>query len=439
MRTNIVHIGATELSYEIRGIVSIAEKIQNISKTPIIWENIGDPVQKGTKIPPWMKKIIQNALQNDIVYAYSPTKGLKKTREFIADRVNKEGYIQIDAEDIIFFNGLGDAVSKIYGFLRREARVIGPSPAYPTHSSAEAAHSGYPPITYRLDEDRNWMPDLEELYNKVKYNESIAGIMIINPDNPTGAVFPKEVLSEIVEIAKKFNLFIIADEIYINMAYNGTGAVPISRIIEKVPGISLKGISKEFPWPGARCGWIEIYNQHRKPMFEKYIKSILNAKMLEVSSTTLPQYVIPEIMSHPEYPLWIQERNEFYKKRSQTLYEIFSKVPYITFNPPKGAFYATIVFQEPLQREMKLEIANKELESFLQEVLANPNLFNDQRFVYYLLAAKNICVVPLSSFVTPLQGFRCTLLEQDDEKFIKTYETIAQAIIEYYESAKVYV
>lgn len=144
-------------------------------------------------------------------------------------------------------------------------------------------------------------------------------------------------------------------------------------------------------------------------------------------------------MSHPEYPLWIQERNEFYKKRSQTLYEIFSKVPYITFNPPKGAFYATIVFQEPLQREMKLEIANKELESFLQEVLANPNLSNDQRFVYYLLAAKNICVVPLSSFVTPLQGFRCTLLEQDDEKFIKTYETIAQAIIEYYESAKVYV
>jgi Aspartate/tyrosine/aromatic aminotransferase len=166
MRINIVHIGATELSYEIRGIVTIAEKIQNILGKPIIWENIGDPVQKGTKVPQWMKEIIQNALSKDEVYAYSPTKGLKRTREFLAERLNQEGYAQIDPEDIIFFNGLGDAVSKIYGFLRREARVIGPSPAYPTHSSAEAAHSGYPPITYRLDPDRNWMPDLDELYNK---------------------------------------------------------------------------------------------------------------------------------------------------------------------------------------------------------------------------------------------------------------------------------
>lgn len=439
MRTNIVHIGATELSYEIRGIVNFAEKIQKISNKPIIWENIGDPVQKGTKIPNWMKEIIQKALQDDLVFAYSPTKGLKKTREFLAEKINQEGYIQIDPEDIIFFNGLGDAVSKIYGFLRREARVIGPSPAYPTHSSAEAAHSGYPPITYRLDPDRNWMPDLEELYNKVKYNESIVGIMIINPDNPTGAVFPEEVLLEIVDIAKKFNLFIIADEIYTNMTYNGKGAVPISRIINKVPAISLKGISKEFPWPGARCGWIEVYNHHRKPMFEKYIKSIVNAKMLEVSSTTLPQYVIPEIMTHPEYPAWIEERNQFYKKRSEMLYKIFSKVPYITFNPPKGAFYATIVFQEPLQREMRLPIKNKEVENFMQEILSNPNLSLDQRFVYYLLASKNICVVPLSSFVTSLQGFRCTLLEQSDEKFIETYETIANSIVEYYESVKAFV
>ncbi|MFN3604866.1 MAG: pyridoxal phosphate-dependent aminotransferase [Leptonema sp. (in: bacteria)] len=436
MRTNIVHIGATELSYEIRGIVNFAEKIQKISNKPIIWENIGDPIQKGTKIPNWFKEMIQNALQNDLVFAYSPTKGLKKTREFLAEKVNKEGYVQIDAEDIIFFNGLGDAVSKIYGFLRREARVIGPSPAYPTHSSAEAAHSGYPPITYKLDPDRNWMPDLDELYNKVKYNESIAGIMIINPDNPTGAVFPKEVLSEIVDIAKKFNLFIITDEIYINLTYNGTGAIPISRVIDKVPAIALKGISKEFPWPGARCGWIEVYNHHRKPMFEKYIQSILNAKMLEVSSTTLPQYIIPEIMTHPEYSKWIEERNQFYKKRSEMLAQIFSKVPYVTFNPPKGAFYATILFTEPLQREMKLPIKNKELETFIQETMSNPKLSLDQRFVYYLLAAKNICVVPLSTFVTPLQGFRCTLLEQNEEKFIETFETIAQSIIEYYESVK---
>ncbi len=437
MRTNIVHIGASELSYEIRGIVNIAYQISSLSGKPIIWENIGDPVQKGVKIPDWMKDIIKNALDKNEVYAYSPTKGLKRTREFLAEKVNQEGYIKIDAEDIIFFNGLGDAVSKIYGFLRREARVIGPSPAYPTHSSAEAAHSGYPPITYRLDPDRNWMPDIDELYNKVKYNESIVGIMIINPDNPTGAVFSKEVLSDIVDIAKKFNLFIISDEIYINMTYNGNGAVPISHIIDNVPAISMKGISKEFPWPGARCGWIEVYNHHRKPMFEQYIKSVLNAKMLEVSSTTLPQFVIPEILSHPEYPKWLEKRNQFYKRRSEILYEIFSKVQGISFNPPKGAFYATIVFNEPLSREMMLEIPNSQVRNLIDEICRNSKLSNDQRFVYHLLGATNICVVPLSTFVTDLQGFRCTLLEQDEEIFIQAFTTIAQKIEEYLSSVKV--
>lgn len=437
MRTNIVHIGATELSYEIRGIVSVAEKIQELSGKPIIWENIGDPIQKGEKVPQWMKEVLQEAIQKDEIYAYSPTKGLKATRKFLADKVNQEGYVQIHPEDIIFFNGLGDAVSKIYGFLRKEARVIGPSPAYPTHSSAEAAHAGSPPVTYSLDPYNNWMPNLEELYNKVKYNESIAGIMIINPDNPTGAVFPEEVLKEIISIAKKFHLFIIADEIYINMAYNGTGAIPISRLIGDVPAISLKGISKEFPWPGARCGWMEVYNHHTDSMFEQYIKSILNAKMLEVSSTTLPQYVIPIIMSRPEYHSWLQERKEFYKKRSEMLKEIFAKVPYIRFNPPGAAFYASIVFEEPLTNDMKLEIHNDKVREYVESLCSNPNISPDQRFVYYLLGAKNICVVPLSTFVTPLQGFRCTLLERDEEKFLSTYKTIADAIIEYYESAKV--
>lgn len=174
-------------------------------------------------------------------------------------------------------------------------------------------------------------------------------------------------------------------------------------------------------------------------MFESYIKSILNAKMLEVSSTTLPQYVIPEIMTHPEYKNWINERNQFYKRRSEMLEKIFSKVPGITFNPPKGAFYATIVFNEPLNPKMKLEIKHPVVKQFIEEICSNPNLSNDQRFVYYLLGAKNICVVPLSTFVTPLQGFRCTLLESDDDKFIETYSTIADAIVEYYNSAKVYV
>ncbi|MBW7856980.1 MAG: pyridoxal phosphate-dependent aminotransferase, partial [Leptonema sp. (in: Bacteria)] len=378
--------------------------------------------------------IIGAAVHNDETYAYSPTQGLLETRQFLAKRVNSRGGAQIQASDILFFNGLGDAVSKLYGFLRREARVIGPSPAYPTHSSAEAAHSGYPPITYSLDPNRGWMPDINELYNKVKYNEAITGIMIINPDNPTGAVFPESVLQEILDIARKFRLFVIADEIYINMTYGGATATHISDIVGDLPAISLKGISKEFPWPGGRCGWIEIYNHHSEPMFEMYVKSILNAKMLEVSSTTLPQFVIPEIMSDARYQPWVSERNSFYEKRSRMLAEIFKNVPEVILNPPHGAFYASFVFRSELTDDMTLKIPNGEISKYLKTITQNP-IEPDRKFVYQLLAVHNICVVPLTGFVCgDLQGFRCTLLEKDDDKFVEIYTTIAKAIQEFVHS-----
>jgi aspartate/methionine/tyrosine aminotransferase len=134
----------------------------------------------------------------------------------LAARVNARGRVKISADDIVFFNGLGDAIHKVYTLLAPQARVIGPSPSYSTHSSAEAAHAGSNPIVYHLNVHNGWMPDLDELRNKVKYNENIAGIMIINPDNPTGAVFPPAVIREMVAIARQYNLFIVADEIYQN-------------------------------------------------------------------------------------------------------------------------------------------------------------------------------------------------------------------------------
>ena len=314
--------------------------------------------------------------------------------------------------------------------LRREARVIGPSPAYPTHSSAEAAHAGYAPITYRLDPANNWMPDLDELRNKVRYNDSIAGILIINPDNPTGAVFPRDVILEMIAIAREFDLFIVADEIYMNMVFDEAEHAPISQVIGDVPAISLKGISKEIPWPGARCGWMEVYNQGSHRIFQTYIKSILDAKMLEVCSTTLPQTVIPRILGHERYPAWQRSRNEFFQKRARRAAEIFAQCPGVIVNPPSGAFYLSVVFTQDLKSEMRLEIANPDVREYVSSLRPNVTR-DDQRFVYDLLGSRNICVVPLSSFVTELQGFRCTLLERDDQRFDEIYLGIADAIREF--------
>jgi len=431
MRNNIVHIGAGEWTYEIRAIVEIAEKLKELGiKTNM--ENIGDPIAKGEKIPDWMKQIVADLAMQDCSYGYCATRGVLETRKFLAEQTNKRGFAQITANDIIFFNGLGDAIQKVYGLLRRESRVIGPSPTYSTHSSAEGAHSGQRPVTYRLDPHNNWYPDLDDLRLSIKYNPAISGILIINPDNPTGAVYPERILREMIAMAKEYDLFIIIDEIYLNLVYNGQTTRPISDLIGDVPAISMKGISKEVPWPGSRCGWIEVYNADKDPVFARYVQSILDSKMVEVCSTTLPQKAIPHILSHPEYPTYLHERISRYEKFSNIAYNLLKKVPGLEVNRTNGAFYMSVVFERGrLKNHHTLPIENQEVRDLVESLVAKPGTSLDKRFVYYLLASTGICVVPISSFCTPELGFRITLLERNEEEFTKIFQTIAEVVPQY--------
>jgi len=433
MRRDIVHEGSGQLTYEIREIVAIAEGLRKLG-VAITWENIGDPIHKGEQLPHWIKDIIGKLVCDDKTYGYVSTQGVYETRKFLADNVNARGGCQITPDDIVFFNGLGDAVAKIFGFLKREARVIGPSPAYSTHSSNEAAHSGYEHLTYDLDPEKNWMPDLEDLESKIKYNDSIAGILLINPDNPTGAVYPRSLLEKIIDIAKRYQIFVICDEIYAHIVYNGASTVHLSEVIgSRTAGIALRGISKEYPWPGSRCGWIEVFNQDRLPRFQQYIKSLINAKMLEVCSTSLPQYSIPLVMGDPRYLEHLDRRKKMFEARALEAYEVFSKIDGISVVKPQGAFYMSILFNEnTLNTKQSLPISDKKVKDYLEQKL--PRLEVDKRFVYYLLAATGICVVPLTGFCCDRKGFRITLLETDDKKRLWTWQTIAKAIKQYLDS-----
>jgi aspartate/methionine/tyrosine aminotransferase len=431
MRKKLLQTGADELSYEIRGIVKKAEQLKKLGRK-ILWENIGDPVQKGAKLPQWIKDIISDLAQQDDTYSYCHSKGVLETRQFLAAKNNALGGVQITEDDILFFNGLGDAIAKIYQYLIPPARVIGPSPAYSTHSSAEAAHANDHPLTYSLDPQNNWMPDMDDLYMKVKYNPNIVGILIINPDNPTGMVYPLEVLKRFVEIAKEFDLFLISDEIYINITYNGARAYSLPQYIGDVPGIALKGLSKEVPWPGSRCGWAKFYNKEKDQEFSKLCTTLENAKMIEVSSTKLPQLAIPKIMGDPRYPDHLECNNEKIGRRSRLISDILRKSEDIYFNATSGAFYNTIVFKENmLNNQQTLKIDNPEVQKVVESWVSQPDVLPDKRFVYYLLAAKGICVVPISSFCSDLRGFRVTLLEDNEELLKSTFTSISEAIEEY--------
>lgn len=434
MRNSLLYEGASQLEYEIRQIARKAEQVAQRG-VEVIWENIGDPIAKHNVLPAWMKNEIVELVRKDASYGYCHSKGVLETRRFLASRNNALGGVKITAEDILFFNGLGDAISKLYQYLPSTSRIIGPSPAYSTHSSAEAAHANSAPITYRLDPENNWYPDLEELHNKIKFNDTIAGILIINPDNPTGMIYPPEYLEKIVRIATDYDLLVIADEIYSAITLNREHTLPLAEIIGDRPAISMKGISKELPWPGARCGWMEFYNREKDPQFDSFCRALEDAKMVEVCSTTLPQKAIPAIMGNPKYETYIHRRNEAISERSARLGEILGNVPCIRYIDTKGAFYNTILFRpESLRPGQHLVTHDASLNYLLQEWIT-PDLEADRRFCYYLLATYGICVVPLSSFHSGQMGIRVTLLEENMNVFESTFISLREAIINYCESA----
>jgi hypothetical protein len=159
MRRDIVHPGADRLKYEIREIVAFAQELGRWN-IPIVWENIGDPVKKGEPVAPWIKEIVGRKAAEDLSYAYTETEGAREARGFLADRANARPRTaggpepaRLDPRDVLFFNGLGDAVAKVFGFLRREARVLGPPPPTPP-SPPRGGPLRLRALTYRLDPAR---------------------------------------------------------------------------------------------------------------------------------------------------------------------------------------------------------------------------------------------------------------------------------------------
>ncbi len=433
MRRNILHVGARNLKYEIREIVGAAREVEALGKE-ITWENIGDPVQKGETPPKWIRDIVSKLVDQAESWAYCDTQGVPEVREFLAREVNRRDGVRVTADDIIFFNGLGDAVAKVYGFLSREARILGPSPAYSTHSSAEAAHSGYEHVTYELDPYNGWLPDLTDIRSKVRYNDSIAGILLLSPDNPTGAVYPRELLEEIAAVARENDIFIIADEIYANIVYNGQGRLHMSEWIGNVPGIAMRGISKEYPWPGSRCGWLEVLNQGRDTTFSRYVDSLIAAKRLEVSSTTLPQMSIPLVMGDARYPDHLAAREKMFSQRADEVVAAFEGCEHVIVNKPGGAFYFTVMFKDGvLGNDQFLDISEPRIAMTIDGMV--DGVQPDKRFVYYLMGATGIVVVPLTGFQCVHHGFRATLLEADDDKRAWILRSLRVAIDQYVASS----
>lgn len=460
------------IQYGIREIVQKGKQME-AAGFPVNWENIGDPVHKGMTMPQWMLEVIGRQVGRSESFAYCDSKGTESTRTFLADKTNRLGGVQIGPEDITFFNGLGDAITTLYRLLSPGVKVIQPSPAYPAHTSAERLRLGAEPLTYACDPQRGWRPDVQDLREKVRANPDVMAILVVNPDNPSGAVHAREDLEAIVEVAREFDLVLIADEIYEHVVFDGVMTRLAEVIGPDVCGIAMKGISKEFPWPGARCGWVEVYNRwceaSERVGFDAYCTRVDKTKMSEVCSTTLPQLVIPEIMQDERYPALLASRNEQYRQRMEVLQAGLSGLEGWTISRGGGGFYAVITMDssgtlasssldalsmeadvsllmsperralfEGWQTDAKTDAktnaetdAEKYAETDAEPSSERKGLLTDHLLTDYLLAGFGICAVPLSAFNSPHIGFRITLLEADEVVFEEMVSRLREALASY--------
>lgn len=425
------------LKYQIREVVEVGKKIQTIDPSmQIVWENIGDPIAKGWSVPPFLKEILSEEISRlgDSAFGYTHSRGMPQAREWAAKESKRLCPTStLDAEDVLFTSGLGAAISSLYQMLPDRARILQPAPAYPTHASFESFRHRSEPIFYALDPERGWEPGLADMEAKILANPDVCGILLINPNNPTGAVYSRETLQKIVALAEKYSLMIISDEIYFRMVYNDCVHTHIIELTQgKVPTIVMRGMSKDIPWPGSRCGWLEFHGVDLDADYRAYVNAVKQRILLEVCSTTLSQIVLSRVYEHSEFPAWLAVNNKELEKNSREISDMLSQAPGLSVNPTNGAFYMMPLFEKGiLNGNQTLPIANDAVREYIENEVKKPGMTVDKRFTYYLLGATGICVVPASGFFSAHEGFRLTTLERNEEKRKDTYQRVVEAIGQY--------
>lgn len=429
------------MKYAIREIVDVAQKLREIDPDfKFVGENIGDPIPKGWPVPPFLKELIieETNKPGDAVFGYAHSRGLPETRKWITEYAKRfSPSANLDYEYVLFTNGLGAAISALYHMLPKGSRIIQPTPSYPTHASMESFAAGADPITYKLDPDKAWQPDMAHMEEQIKTHPEVVGILVINPNNPTGAVYSAETLEAIVKLAEKYQLMIISDEVYFRMILNGESCAQITEIAHnRAPLIVMRGTSKDVPWPGGRGGWIEFHNTHLDEEYLNYCESVKKRVLLEVCAVSMAQFILPKIYDHPDFEAWSKNYNVALEKNAEHIAGILQQTKGLKVNPTKGAFYMMPLFEDGLLNDKQtLPITNEAARKYIEEEVSKPGFALDKRFTYYLLASTGICVVPASGFFSPYYGFRLTTLDRDDARRTDTYTRLSQAVGAYTASA----
>ena len=317
-----------DVEYAIRDIVSAAREIEQQGKK-VDYLNIGDPVQFGFQPPDNVKQALIDSIKNGKNF-YTQSEGLPELLDEIAKKENSKG-LSIDAKNILVTNGVSEGLDMVISSIVEDGdEVLLPGPYYPPYASYVRLHGGRP-IEFAVDLE-NSKPDIDDI--KTKITSKTVAICLISPNNPTGLIFDKNALKQIVDIANENNLYIICDEIYDKIIFDQdfTG---IGKIAGDSPVIILNGFSKVHLMSGWRIGYIAFNNSPQLDMIRENLPKLARVR---ISSNLPVQYAALESLRGPQN--YISEFVSELKKHRDYVVKRLNSMDNISCSNPQGAFYA---------------------------------------------------------------------------------------------------
>lgn len=319
--------------YDIRGPV-MDEANRMISQgMDILKLNIGNPAPFGFQAPQELLDRMNENLSS--TEGYSDSKGLLSARQAIVKYSRKKGIEGVTEDDIYTGNGVSELITlSMQGLLNSGDEILVPSPDYPLWT-ASVTLAGGAAVHYVCDENAEWYPDVQDI--KKKISDRTKGIVIINPNNPTGSLYPREILEEIVELARQNGLIIFADEIYDRLVLDEEEHVSIASLAPDLLTVTFNGLSKSHLIAGYRCGWMSLCGD--KSFAKGYVEGINLLSSMRLCSNVPAQSVIgPALDMEEETKKLLVPGGRVYEQR-EYIHRALNDIPGITCVRPKAAFY----------------------------------------------------------------------------------------------------
>ncbi len=318
------------ITYAIRDILLVADEVAKTGRE-MLYLNIGDPNIYDFEPPRHLIEASYRAMLMN-KNGYAPSSGIKDAVQAITDEGTRKGIKNI--RDVFVTHGASEAIDICLTALVNDGEnVLTPTPGYPLYTAISAKLSAYE-NPYYLDEENGWQPDIDDI--KKKINSKTKAIVLINPNNPTGSLYKKEILEEIIKIAEENNLVIFADEIYDKLLFDGKQHISIASLNSEVPMITFGGLSKNYMVPGFRIGWGIVSGNEAK--LKDYLGAINRILRSRLSANHPEQYGIKIALEGDQTHL-VEAMKKLQTRRDIT-FEMLNQIEGISCVKPEGAFYA---------------------------------------------------------------------------------------------------